>query len=155
MPSQASTSRTDMRASEKEKSYLPPYGFGPELSFQELVTCNKFLFRVYTPKQDPGSSDSTQSVFLGKSLRDDAQGKRNFLDAQTFEDVSIHMNWETRASSPYVTTSFSFAWAIWEAVRRRRMKIKHDVHIAVIDAKRVSDRAITALELLRKATGKE
>lgn len=73
----------------------------------------------------------------------------------TYEEVAKHMDWTTRGTSPYVTTSFSFAWALWEAVRRYKIGVKHDVEIAVIDARKVIGQAVTALELLRKASPKQ
>ncbi|KAI5118651.1 hypothetical protein M0805_002571 [Coniferiporia weirii] len=71
----------------------------------------------------------------------------------TYADLVRHLDWTTRAHSPYVTTSFSFFWALWEAVRRYRLGVKHDVEIAVIDARRLRDRARTALEVLRGVEG--
>ncbi|KAA1474528.1 hypothetical protein DENSPDRAFT_860387 [Dentipellis sp. KUC8613] len=75
--------------------------------------------------------------------------------AGSYADVANHMDWTKKSSSPYVTTSFSFAWAIWEASRRYRANSKHEVEIAVIDARAVAGRAVTALELLRKGSPKE
>ncbi|PCH36874.1 hypothetical protein WOLCODRAFT_140621 [Wolfiporia cocos MD-104 SS10] len=69
----------------------------------------------------------------------------------TYADVAQHLDWTTRSQSPYISTSFSFAWAIWEATRRYHHGVKHDVEIAVIDAKCVASRAVTAVELLRTA----
>lgn len=65
------------------------------------------------------------------------------------------MDWTTKSSSPYVSTSFSFAWAVWEAVRRYHVNMKHDIEIAVIDASAVADQAVTALSLLRKGTPRD
>ena len=67
----------------------------------------------------------------------------------TYADLQRHLDWTTRSQSPYVTTSFSFFWALWEAVRRYRLGVKHDVEIAVVDARRLRGRARTALEVLR------
>lgn len=67
----------------------------------------------------------------------------------TYEDLQRHLDWTTRSQSPYVTTSFSFFWALWEAVRRYRFGMKHDVEIAVVDARKLRGRAKTALEVLR------
>ena len=75
--------------------------------------------------------------------------------AWTYEDVIQHLDWTQRGQSPYVSTSFSFAWAIWEAIRRYHVNVKHDVEIAVIDARAVADHATTAVELLMKASPKQ
>ena len=78
------------------------------------------------------------------------------LDAlKSFESVARYMDWKTRSSSPYVSTTFSFAYALWDAVKRYKMGVKHDIEIAVIDARAVKGRAVTALELLRKANTKQ
>jgi hypothetical protein len=78
------------------------------------------------------------------------------IDAlKTYESVARYMDWKTRSSSPYVSTTFSFAYALWDAVKRYKMGMKHDVEIAVIDARAVKGRAVTALELLRKANTKQ
>ena len=74
---------------------------------------------------------------------------------KTFESVARYMDWKTRSSSPYVSTTFSFAYAIWDAVKRFKVGMKHDIEIAVIDARAVKGRAVTALELLRKANTKQ
>lgn len=74
---------------------------------------------------------------------------------KTFESVAKYMDWKTRSSSPYVSTTFSFAYALWDAVKRYKIGMKHDVEIAVIDAQAVRGRAVTALELLRKANTKQ
>ena len=71
----------------------------------------------------------------------------------TYEDLVRHLDWTTRSSSPYVTTSFSFFWCLWEAVRRYKLAVKHDVEIAVIDARKVTGRAKTALQVLRGVEG--
>ncbi|EJD01953.1 uncharacterized protein FOMMEDRAFT_32739, partial [Fomitiporia mediterranea MF3/22] len=67
----------------------------------------------------------------------------------TYADLVRHLDWTTRSSSPYVTTSFSFFWCLWDAVRRYKLAVKHDVEIAIIDARKVRERAKTALEVLR------
>ena len=79
----------------------------------------------------------------------------NHTNTMTYNDLVRHLDWTTRSSSPYVTTSFSFFWCIWEAVRRYKLGVKHDVEIAVIDARRVQGRAKTALEVLRSADDKQ
>ncbi|KAI0057016.1 hypothetical protein BV25DRAFT_1813125 [Artomyces pyxidatus] len=75
--------------------------------------------------------------------------------ANSYADVANHMDWTKKSSSPYVTTSFSFAWALWEATRRYKGNMKNDIEIAVIDARAVAGRAVTALELLRKGAPDE
>lgn len=152
-------------SADQEAATLPQYGFAADFAFDALVEHNRFLFRVYTPRERSPFDDPSDPYFSGKGFKGAARSKfERYGDSEDtrrraaepgYEDVARHMDWTTRASSPYVTTSFSFAWAIWEAVRRHRVNVKHDVEIAVIDARMVSDRAITALELLRKATGKQ
>ncbi|KAH8112956.1 hypothetical protein DFH11DRAFT_1511172, partial [Phellopilus nigrolimitatus] len=71
----------------------------------------------------------------------------------TYAELVSHLDWTTRSGSPYVTTSFSFFWCLWEAVRRYRLGVKHGVEIAVIDARKVRTRARTALEVLRGVEG--
>lgn len=132
---------------------LPQYGFGSEYSFAELVQTQPFLFRVYTPKPRSPFFDDSEPFFVGQNCDDDLPCPMNQIaESVTYEDVVRHMDWTTRSSSPFISTSFSFVWAIWEAVRRYRANVKHDIEIAVIDARAVSGRAVTALELLRKGT---
>jgi hypothetical protein len=152
------------RPSHKRMDSLPQHGFGPETSFASLVAQNPFLFRVYTPKRR--RQRSTDPFFRGARFADDAD-EASFSDIEadtdgesdatgvsaaraTYADVVRHLDWTTRASSPYISTSFSYAWSIWEASRRYREGVKHDVHIAVIDARALLGRATTALELLRQ-----
>ncbi|KAH9993300.1 hypothetical protein BJV74DRAFT_833365 [Russula compacta] len=144
---------------------LPQYGFGPDLTFDSLVEQNPFLFRVYTPKPLSPFFDSSEPFFIGQKFKNSYRYTVQDFQAMTspdqstipnsYADVANHMDWTKKSSSPFVTTSFSFAWAIWEATRRYKSNPKQAIEIAVIDAKAVAGRAVTALELLRKGTPKE
>ncbi|TFK52939.1 hypothetical protein OE88DRAFT_1610274, partial [Heliocybe sulcata] len=147
---------------------LPQYGFGPELSFKKLVEQNPFLFRVYTPRPLGPFFDESEPYFLGGSfteeaddsipdanMRPRAQSLKGDTLPTSYADVVRHLDWTTKSSSPFVSTSFSFAWAVWDACRRYKLGVKHDVHIAVIDAKVLVDRAVTAVELLNESSQKE
>ncbi|THH07736.1 hypothetical protein EW145_g3183 [Phellinidium pouzarii] len=99
-----------------------------------------------------------QSQIIGKAAEErdaetNAEPDQPAGAQMTYADLVRHLDWTTRARSPYVTTSFSFFWALWEAVRRYRLGIKHDVEIAVIDARRLRGSARTALEVLRGVEG--
>lgn len=147
-------------------SALPQYGFGPQVTFDGLVSGNPFLFRVYTPHGHPPQYENSDPYFVGAKY-DDAFASATFRSrgpepssshtsaACTYADVIQHLDWTRRSESPYISTSFSFAWAIWEAIRRYHNGVKHDVEIAVIDARAIADHAITAVELLMKASPKE
>ncbi|KAF7790648.1 hypothetical protein EIP86_001604 [Pleurotus ostreatoroseus] len=146
---------------------LPQYGFGPEVTFEGLVAGNPFLFRVHTPRAQPPEYDSSEPYFVGAKYSDEfssaaissssprSQPTEPASSTCTYADVVRHLDWTTRQSSPYISASFSFAWAIWEAIRRYHANVKHDVEIAVIDARAVSDRSITAVELLMRGSPKE
>ena len=155
------------RASREHGSlYLPQYGFGPTLDFADLVGCNQFLFRVYTPKERSPFFDDTEPFFIAPKfderyrnvtpggLKDWELDGRAAVANATYQDVARHMTWTTRSSSPYISTSFSPIWSIWEAVRRYHHGVKQDVEIAIIDAHAVADRAITAVSLLSKASSR-
>jgi hypothetical protein len=144
---------------------LPQYGYGSDHAFDHLIQDNPFLFRVYTPKQRSPFFDATEPYFVGQKyneqfreaaerLRQPFTGK-SVASTSSYADVAQHMDWTQRHMSPYISTTFSFAWAIWEATRRYRVGLKHDIEIAVIDARQLAGRAATALELLRKGTPNE
>ncbi|EMD36875.1 hypothetical protein CERSUDRAFT_114793 [Gelatoporia subvermispora B] len=151
----------------QDRNALPQYGFSTEVSFEKLVDSNPFLFRVHTPRSKPTSRDATESCFIRQMFTESFTSSaflaaspssplpHRSASAGTYADVANHLDWTTRSTSPYVSTSFSFAWAIWEATRRYHHSLKHSVEIAVIDAKAVSGRAVTAVELLRQAGPKE
>jgi hypothetical protein len=143
--------------SPEERSSLPQYGFGQEFGFHDLVNHNPFIFRVHTPKPRSPFFDSTEPYFVGQRFNECYTHSPPPLDefCDSTEDISTHMDWTKRHSSPYISTSFSFAWAMWEALRRYQTNVKHDVEIAVIDAKAVAKHSVTALELLRKMKPKE
>lgn len=140
---------------------LPQYGFGAEIDFRTLLDANHFLFRVYTPK--PAARVNGPHFIANKfeakdnSPLEDSLWQKAFdidppeIPIGTYEDVVKHMDWTTRLSSPFISTSFSFIWSIWEALRRYHSGVKKDVEIAVIDARRVSHRAVTAVQLLRES----
>lgn len=150
------------------ESPLPQYGFSSEFSFDSLVQDNPFLFRVYTPKTHSHIYDhAAEPYFVGQKfdehftraaeqLKDSsfAPGE-SVASACTYRDVAQHMDWTQRHMSPFVSTTFSFVWALWEATRRYKVGLKHDIEIAVIDARMLAGRAATALELLRKGTPRE
>lgn len=152
-------------------SALPQYGFGPDLTFDSLVDHNPFLFRVYTPKPLSPFFDSSEPFFIGQKFKHNYRysvqdfqlmsptgtkpDQAGLMNSGSYADVANHMDWTKKSSSPYVSTSFSFAWAIWEATRRYRGNTGHGVEIAVIDARAVAGRAVTALELLRKGSPNE
>ncbi|CCL99387.1 uncharacterized protein FIBRA_01405 [Fibroporia radiculosa] len=149
-----------------DRTALPQYGFGPDVEFEKLVESNPFLFRVYTPKEPNPFYDRSEPYFVGPRFeekfsdagfnsQDPSTSPFRSPPSPTYADAAHHLDWTTRSSSPYVSTSFSFAWAIWEATRRYHHGVKHSVEIAVIDAKAVSSRAVTAVELLRKADPKD
>ncbi|KAF8065055.1 hypothetical protein FPV67DRAFT_167362 [Lyophyllum atratum] len=143
---------------------LPQYGFGTDVDFGSLVKDNHFLFRVYTPKEPSPFADDSEPSFVAPKFnerytRSPAEIKVPPFDSDnysrphtgTYADVAKHMDWTTRSSSPYISTSFSFIWSIWEALRRYHVGIKKDVEIAVIDASALSGRAVTAVQLLRNS----
>lgn len=146
---------------------LPQYGFSADVTFDKLLEGNPYLFRVHTPRTRTPSYGGTEPFFVGGKYNDEflaaafsspcptTASATNGAANRTYADVTRHMDWTTRSESPYISTSFSFAWAIWEAIRRYHVNVKHDVEIAVIDARAVADRSVTAAELLTKATPKE
>ncbi|TFK75588.1 hypothetical protein BDN72DRAFT_446050 [Pluteus cervinus] len=147
-------------------SPLPQYGFAAELDFDKLITNNRFLFRVYTPKPRPSLDDSEPYFIAQKYDKRYAPSPKELTASRSFDqepisrsatyaDVVRHMDWTTRASSPFISTSFSFIWSIWEALRRYHQGIKKDVEIAVIDAWALSGQAVTAIQLLRLSESKE
>lgn len=148
-------------------NYLPQYGFGSEYSFDHLIQDNPFLFRVYTPKTPSQIFSTPEPYFVGhkynerftraaEQLKSPAVGPgETIASTSSYQDVALHMDWTQRHKSPFVSTTFSFIWAIWEATRRYRVGLKHDIEIAVIDARMLGGRAATALELLRKGSPKE
>jgi hypothetical protein len=138
---------------------LPQCGFAADSDFDSLINANRFLFRVYTPKESSVSSDS-EAYFVAPRFND--QVARSPIDLPnvkfpetvvgTFAEVSRHMDWTTKSSSCYISTSFSFAWAVWEAVKRYHLGVKKDVEIAIIDASALGGRAATAVQLLMKSS---
>ncbi|KAL4072143.1 hypothetical protein J3A83DRAFT_4372146 [Scleroderma citrinum] len=148
-------------------NYLPQYGFGSEYSFDHLIQDNPFLFRIYTPKTCSQVISTPEPYFVGQKynehftlsaeqLHSPAVGPgETVASTSSYQDVALHMDWTQRHKSPFVSTTFSFIWAIWEATRRYRVGLKHDIEIAVIDSRMLGGRAATALELLRKGSPKE
>ncbi|KAG6885223.1 hypothetical protein C0993_004783 [Termitomyces sp. T159_Od127] len=139
---------------------LPQYGFSTDVEFDKLVKNNHFLFRVYTPKPSPPSFDYGEPFFVAPKFNKrwnqspEEIARSPCYDASdrhvgTYEDVATHMDFSTKSSSPYVSASFSFIWSIWEALRRYHLGVKKDIEIAVIDASAVSQRAVTAVQLLQ------
>lgn len=152
-------------SSDKPQNALPQYGFGADVTFGKLIEGNPYLFRVHTPKAHPPNYDGSEPYFVGSKYSDTFSAaaihsscppsSSTPISSITYTDVVKHLDWTTRSESPYISTSFSFAWAIWEAIRRYHVNVKHDVEIAIIDASAVADRAVTAAEVLMKASPQE
>ena len=141
---------------------LPQYGFGEEIDFNTLVESNRFIFRVFSPKEESPFSDPSDPFFVAPKFDEqftrspvdlpDATVKFPELMTGSYSEVARHMEWTTRSTSPYISTSFSFSWSIWEAVRRFHFGIKKDVQIAIIDASALEGRAATAVQLLQNSS---
>ena len=152
-----------MSQPDSEIGFLPQCGFGADIDFDTLIKANRFLFRVYTPKERSPFEDDTDPFFVAP--RFDEQVARSPVDVPkirfseavigTYDEVARHLDWTTRATSCYISTSFSFSWSIWEAVRRYHQGVKKDVEIAVIDGTALGGRAATAIQLLQKSSLEE
>ncbi|KAF7367062.1 hypothetical protein MSAN_00965600 [Mycena sanguinolenta] len=144
-------SRDPRRLSE----YLPQYGFGTEVEFTKLVESNPFLFRVHSPKSPSHSDTLFPALKFDQRYTLHTGCPSSNPPSATYTDVVRHMDWTTRYSSPYISVSFSFMWAVWEAVRRYHFGVKHDIEIAVIDATAVPTDSVTVVEVLRTAPAAE
>ncbi|KAL0945981.1 hypothetical protein HGRIS_012259 [Hohenbuehelia grisea] len=131
----------------------------PNLDGSHVQTERTFLFRIYTPKKTAKSAEADGPYFVGPLFDGDfssspaslSEGQLPFQSKNsTYDDAVRHLDWTTRSSSPFISASFSFVWSLWEALRRYRMNIKHDIHIAVIDATGISDRYVATLDLLKR-----
>lgn len=142
--------------------FLPQYGFADEVSFERLAEHNPFLFRVYTPKAHDSDATYDKDIFcvaprfnaLYHSPIDELTELTPagpIHEVTSCSDIVQHMEWTSRSSSAYLTTSMSFAWAIWEAMRRYTNGFKHDVEIAVLDARALQGRAVTAYHIMKDA----
>lgn len=140
---------------------LLQYGFQEDIDFNTLVESNHFVFRVFSPKEKSPFSDPSDPFFVAPKFDEqftrspvdisDATLKFPDLSAGSYSEVARHMEWTTRSTSPYISTSFSFSWSIWEAVRRYHFGVKKDVQIAIIDASALKGRAATAVQLLQNS----
>lgn len=141
---------------------LPQCGFREDFDFNTLIGSNRFIFRVFSPKEKSPFSDPSDPFFVAPKF--DEQFTRSPVDlpdatvrfpklmAGSYSEVARHMEWTTRSTSPYISTSFSFSWSIWEAVRRYHFGVKKDVQIAIIDASALEGRAATAVQLLQTSS---
>lgn len=158
---------------------LPQYGFSDELDFDALIESNHFLFRVYTPKEPflPPVTASTPSTpyFLGAKFDsryvptpstplspssispywDPVSRGGSVSKIATYADGVQYMDWTTRSKSPYISTSFSFIWSIWEALRRYHKEMKQDIQIAVVDARTLVGTGVVAAHLLQMGDQQE
>lgn len=144
----------------QEPRVLPQYGFPDDVDFHTLIHDNRLLFRIYTPKERSPFVDDSDPFFVAARFNEKFAPSpvlspgANFVNpySASYDDIVRHMDWTTRISSPYISTSFSFMWSVWEALRRYHLGVKQDIQIAVIDAHAISDRALTAVHLLGSST---
>jgi len=141
---------------------LPQYGFGEDHDFDSLIKTNRFVFRVYTPKE-ASIADDTDAYFIAPRFNEQvARSPLELPDIKfpetvvgTYAEVARHMEWTTKSKSCYISASFSFAWAVWEAVKRYHIGVKKDVQIAIIDVSSLGGRAATAIQLLKKSNSNQ
>ncbi|KAJ3567929.1 hypothetical protein NP233_g6043 [Leucocoprinus birnbaumii] len=140
-----------------ESGILPQHGYRSDTRLQSLLSENPYLFRIYTPKERSPFFDDTDPYFLAPKFNEryarspvEIRDHQQFIDEWnvSFADVVKHMDWTTRITSPFISTSLSFAWCIWDALRRFHQGVKKDVQVAIIDGRAIADRAATAVELL-------
>ncbi|KAJ3746493.1 hypothetical protein DFH05DRAFT_954340 [Lentinula detonsa] len=152
-----------IESSYDENHFLPQSGFGSDVTFDTISRYHRYLFRVYTPSSLPAVEDQT-IFFVGARFNNtfapqtpiisemySSSSCASLVETATYEDCVQHLSWETRSRSPFISATFSFAWALWDAVRRFNTGIKHDVEIAVIDATALSGKAVTTLQMLRRS----
>ncbi|KAJ3874205.1 hypothetical protein F5051DRAFT_100539 [Lentinula edodes] len=145
-----------------ESRFLPQFGFDSDVTFESISRYHRYLFRIYTPKSLPAVEDDS-IFFVGARFNNTfapqtpvmsemySSSCAPLIETATYEDCVQHLNWETRSSSPFISATFNFAWALWDAVRRFRAGMKHDVEIAIIDAAALSGKAVTTMQLLRRS----
>lgn len=151
------------RTYSSDNNVLPQHGFSADIDFRSLLKANPFLFRVYTPRERSPFFDDTDPYFLAPKFNEEyVRSPVEFKEQQladgwevTYSDVAKHMDWTTRPASPFVSTSFSFAWCIWDALRRFHQGVKKDVQVAIIDGRALADRAKAAVELLELSSDSE
>lgn len=140
-----------------ESEILPQHGFRLNTKLQSLLPQNPYLFRVHTPRGRFPLLDNTDPYFLAPKYNDEyARSPVEIRDYQrlikeynvVYTDVAKHMDWTTRVTSPFISTSLSFAWCIWDAVRRFHQGVKKDIQVAIIDGRAIAGQAATAIELL-------
>ncbi|KAJ3931874.1 MAG: hypothetical protein NXY57DRAFT_175393 [Lentinula lateritia] len=154
------------KSSFDESRFLPQFGFDSDVTFESISRYHRYLFRIYTPKSLPAVEDDS-IFFVGARFNNTfapqtpvmsemySSSCAPLIETATYEDCVQHLSWETRSSSPFISATFNFAWALWDAVRRFRGGMKHDVEIAVIDAAALSGKAVTTMQLLRRSPSSE
>jgi hypothetical protein len=110
---------------------------------------------VHTPKSPTHSDVPFPALKFNRRYTSHASSPSLNPSPPTYTEVAGYMDWTTRHSSPYISTSFSFMWAISEAAHRYHFGVKHDVEIAVIDATAIPGRPITVVEILRSVPSSE
>lgn len=155
---------TTLSSASSYSGVLPQHGFASDTNFQSLLLENPFLFRIYTPKERSPFFDDTDPYFLAPKFNErytrspvEIRNHQQFIDEWNgnYADVAKHMDWTTRVASPFISTSLSFAWCIWDALRRFHRGVKKDVQVAIIDGRTIADRAATAVELLELSSPNE
>ncbi len=80
-------------------------------------------------RSQPASMSSSMAM---PGLSEDSQ----VLDEKpSLSTLLAHLDPGKRTTSPCVSASMSFFYAIWEAVRRYKINVKYDVEIAIIDGR--------------------
>lgn len=80
-----------------------------------------------------GPSSMNSSISMPASTPMD--GSLDFTEKPTLSTLLAHLDPGSRTSSYFVSSSMSFYYALWEAVRRYRVNVKHDVEIAIMDGR--------------------
>jgi hypothetical protein len=135
----------------QQNATLPIFGFQRGQTFASLVRDNHFLFRVHDdskpyshPVRGIGFKSSNSSNLHQQSQ---LERKRDcFIPAP--DDAYKHIMNIDAANSPYISTTFSMAWALCEAVRRVNVERRRHVEISVIRARELEKYASLGRDLL-------
>jgi len=144
-----------MSLDEYDRRTLRRFGFGENQTFASLVEDNRYLYRVYDAQTEmllvPGRG-FVADRYRNYPIELDVERQCLLHSPNLGIDAVQHVDNEKgkKPKTPFISTTFSLTWAIFEANRRAtNTPPKERVMIAVIDGQRLLQYAKTALELLK------
>lgn len=120
-----------------ERSWLPDFKACEQDDYKRLLSQNRFYYRIFDDTFR-GSLFESKTGFIAHRYAYRTKAQLENLEDNPFDDlngVHDHLTWNKIWSSPWISTTSDWAWAVWELYQRIHYRKKSRYpRLAVIDS---------------------